>query len=64
MFSAVHIDEKWFFQTKKSEMYYQLSEETDHVPTCKSKRFITKVIFFVVVASLIFADDDNILFDD
>lgn len=59
MFDVVHIDEKWFFQTKESERYYLLPEKTDHVQTCKSKRFITKILFLAAVARPRFDDDDN-----
>ena len=63
MFDVVHIDEKWFFQTKETERYYLLPEETDPVRTCKSKRFITKIMFLAAVARPQFDEDNNILFD-
>nr|XP_017226371.1 PREDICTED: uncharacterized protein LOC108202480 isoform X1 [Daucus carota subsp. sativus] len=63
MFDVVHIDEKWFFQTKETERYYLLPEETDPVRTCKSKRFITKIMFLAAVARPQFDGDNNILFD-
>ncbi|OMO65709.1 hypothetical protein COLO4_31045 [Corchorus olitorius] len=50
MFNQVHIDEKWFFMTRESERYYLLPEEDELVRTCKSKRFITKVMFLAAVA--------------
>lgn len=50
MYNYVHIDEKWFFLTKESERYYLLPEEEEPVCTCKSKRFITKVMFLAAVA--------------
>ncbi|KAL3519040.1 hypothetical protein ACH5RR_021629 [Cinchona calisaya] len=46
----IHIDEKWFFMTKTSEKFYLLPEENDPLHTCKSKKFITKVMFIAVVA--------------
>lgn len=63
MFNVVHIDEKWFYQTKESERYYLLPEESDPIRTCKSKRFITKVMFLAAVARPRFDDDNNTQFD-
>ena len=63
MFDVVHIDEKWFYQTKESERYYLLPEESDPIRTCKSKRFITKVMFLEAVARPRFDDDNNTQFD-
>ncbi|KAH7835801.1 hypothetical protein Vadar_029964 [Vaccinium darrowii] len=50
MYNYVHIDEKWFFMTKESEQFYLLPEEPEPLRTCKSKRFITKVMFLAAVA--------------
>ncbi|KAH7837658.1 hypothetical protein Vadar_016387 [Vaccinium darrowii] len=50
MFNYVHIDEKWFYLTKESERYYLLPKEDEPYRTCKSKRFITKVMFLAAVA--------------
>lgn len=50
MYNSVHIDEKWFFMTKEAERYYLLPEEHEPLRTCKSKRFITKVMFLAAVA--------------
>ncbi|KAL3334207.1 hypothetical protein AABB24_030785 [Solanum stoloniferum] len=52
MFNYVHIGEKWFYLSKKSERYYLLPEEEESNPyhSCKSKTFITKVMFMAVVA--------------
>ncbi len=52
MFDYVHIDEKWFYLTKGLEKYYLLPDEAEPVRSCKSKRFITKVMFLAVVARL------------
>jgi hypothetical protein len=50
MYNMVHIDEKWFYRTKKSENYYLLPDEEDPIRACKSKNFIEKVMFLTVVA--------------
>ncbi len=49
MFDFVHIDEKWFYLTKGSEKYYLLPDEAEPMRSCKSKRFITKVMFLAAV---------------
>ena len=50
MYNIIHIDEKWFYMTKKSENYYLLPDEDDPMRTCKSKNFIGKVMFLVALA--------------
>ena len=50
MYNITHIDEKWFYMTKKSENYYLLPDEDDPMRTCKSKNFIGKVMFLVALA--------------
>ncbi|XP_058191991.1 uncharacterized protein LOC131309348 [Rhododendron vialii] len=50
MYDHVHIDEKWFYLSKVSERYYLLPQEEEPVRTCKSKKFITKVMFLAAVA--------------
>ncbi|XP_050222470.1 uncharacterized protein LOC126672558 [Mercurialis annua] len=50
MYNYVHIDEKWFYMTKVSNKYYLHPEENEPMRTCKSKRFISKVMFLAVVA--------------
>ncbi|KAH7842117.1 hypothetical protein Vadar_001649 [Vaccinium darrowii] len=50
MYNYVHVDEKWFFLSKESERFYLLPEEREPLCTCKSKRFITKVMFLAAVA--------------
>ncbi|XP_022042259.2 uncharacterized protein LOC110944923 [Helianthus annuus] len=50
MFNVVHIDEKWFYLTKPSKRYYLVLDEDELYRTCKSKKFITKVMFLAAVA--------------
>ncbi|XP_074313896.1 uncharacterized protein LOC141649095 [Silene latifolia] len=50
MYYIVHIDEKWFYITKKTEKYYLLPIESDPLRTCQSKNFIGKVMFLVAMA--------------
>lgn len=62
IYNIVHIDEKWFYMTKKSENYYLLPTEDEPVRTCQSKNFIGKVIFLVAMARPRFDDDGNEFF--
>ncbi|KAH6804494.1 hypothetical protein C2S51_032741 [Perilla frutescens var. frutescens] len=50
MHDQIHIDEKWFYMSNTSEKFYLHSEENEPVRTCKSKRFITKIMFLAAVA--------------
>lgn len=50
MMNIVHIDEKWFYMTKTNQKYYlAIDEELPH-RACKSKTFITKIMFLCAVA--------------
>lgn len=62
MNNIIHVDEKWFYMSKKSNHYYLLSHEEDPYRTCKSKNFITKVMFLVAVARPRFDLQGNELF--
>lgn len=50
MYDYVHIDEKWFYLTQSKRSYYVLLDEQEPQRSCKSKRFITKVMFMAAVA--------------
>ncbi|XP_022013709.1 uncharacterized protein LOC110913170 [Helianthus annuus] len=50
MFNVVHIDEKWFYMSKPSKSYYLVPGEDEPLRKCKSKKFITKVMFLAAVA--------------
>lgn len=59
----IHIDEKWFYLKKCKRSYYMLlDEETPH-RTCKSKRFISKVMFMAAVARPRWDPHKKCLFD-
>ncbi|XP_057808852.1 uncharacterized protein LOC131023326 [Salvia miltiorrhiza] len=61
--NTVHIDEKWFYITKTSQRFYLTPEETEPHRTCKSKKFIQKVMFMCAVCRPVFDDDGSCLFD-
>ncbi|KAK9740430.1 hypothetical protein RND81_03G034600 [Saponaria officinalis] len=63
MYDVVHIDEKWFYMTRLSQKYYLLPDEQEPHRTCKSKRFITKVMFMGAVARPRITSDGNVNFD-
>jgi hypothetical protein len=63
MYNTIHIDEKWFQMTKKSENYYLLPDEEEPLRTCKSKNFIGKVMFLVATARPRFDAEQRVLFD-
>ncbi|XP_042027099.1 uncharacterized protein LOC121774260 [Salvia splendens] len=63
MHNIVHIDEKWFYMTKTSDRYYLLPDEDVPYRSCKSKRFITKVMFMAAVSRPLCGPDGEIIFD-
>lgn len=64
MFTYVHIDEKYIFLTKKGEKYCLFPEEhePDSYRSCKSKNFISKVMFMVTAARSRFDENGMKLF--
>ncbi|XP_042028358.1 uncharacterized protein LOC121775342 [Salvia splendens] len=63
MRNVVHIDEKWFYLTKSVDRYYLLPGEEEPPRSCRSKRFITKVMFLCAVSSQHFGPNGVTLFD-
>ncbi|XP_057779850.1 uncharacterized protein LOC130998451 [Salvia miltiorrhiza] len=63
MYNTIHIDEKWFYLTKTKDRYYLMPDEEEPYRTCKSKRFIDKIMFMCAVARPIIDIDGTILFD-
>ncbi|KAF0684572.1 Aste57867_23454 [Aphanomyces stellatus] len=57
MNNHVHLDEKWFYLTKERRTYYLIPGEEGPDRKCKSKRFITKVMFLTAVARPRYVDD-------
>lgn len=62
MHDIVHIDEKWFYLTKKTVKYYMLPHENDPIRSCHSKNFIQKVMFLTAIARPRFDAQGNELF--
>lgn len=50
LYDYVHIDEKWFYLTQAKRSYYIMLDEEEPHRACKSKRFITKVMFMAAIA--------------
>ncbi|XP_057793293.1 uncharacterized protein LOC131009910 [Salvia miltiorrhiza] len=63
MYNTIHIDEKWFYRTKTNDRYYLLPDEGEPYRTCKSKRYIEKIMFMCAVARPIFGLDGRCIFD-
>ncbi|GJX13706.1 hypothetical protein Tco_0205464 [Tanacetum coccineum] len=62
MFDVVHIDEKWFYMSRPSKRYYLVPGENEPLRTCKSKKFMTKVMFLAAVARPRFDASGNEVF--
>jgi hypothetical protein len=63
MLDVVHLDEKWFYLTKTSRRYYLVPGEAEPNRRCKSKRFITKVMFLAAVARPRFVESTGVWWD-
>ncbi|KAK9750176.1 hypothetical protein RND81_02G178500 [Saponaria officinalis] len=63
MSNVIHIDEKWFYMTKPTCKYYIGSDESEPYRSCKSKRYITKVMFLAAVSRPTYKDNGDVLFD-
>ncbi|XP_057791334.1 uncharacterized protein LOC131008478 [Salvia miltiorrhiza] len=63
MHNTVHIDEKWFYITRGSHRYYLAPGEPEPHRTCKSKKFITKIMFMCAVTRPLIAENGTVLFD-
>lgn len=63
MMDVVHIDEKWFYITTISKTFYVSLDEPVPHRQCKSKRFITKVMFMAAVARPRWDPSKNEYFD-
>ncbi|ETW01632.1 hypothetical protein H310_06263 [Aphanomyces invadans] len=50
MWDVVHLDEKWFNADKHCRKEYLVDDETPGTRSCKSKRFLPKVMFLRAVA--------------
>ncbi|XP_038715957.1 uncharacterized protein LOC120009425 [Tripterygium wilfordii] len=59
MYDRIHIDEKWFYISKTSHKYYLHPDEMKPYRTCKSIRFIAKIMFLAAVARPRFDDISN-----
>ncbi|XP_021850422.1 uncharacterized protein [Spinacia oleracea] len=63
MYNIIHLDEKWFYMTKGTQRYYLLPNDLGPYRSCKSKRFITKVMFLCAVARPRFNANGECIFD-
>ncbi|XP_057787677.1 uncharacterized protein LOC131004935 [Salvia miltiorrhiza] len=63
MHNVVHADEKWFYMSKVNHKFYLTPAEIDPHRTCKSKKFIKKVMFLCAVSRPLFDEDVSVLFD-
>ena len=60
---VVHIDEKWFYRTRKNQKFYLGLNEEDPKRTTQNKNYIEKVMFLAAVARPRYDDDGNMTFD-
>ncbi|KAH9143602.1 hypothetical protein AeRB84_012395 [Aphanomyces euteiches] len=63
MHEYVHLDEKWFYLTRETKTFYLVPGERGPERKCKSKRFITKVMFLSAVARPRYIEDTGLWWD-
>ncbi|XP_021858811.2 uncharacterized protein [Spinacia oleracea] len=63
MYDFVHLDEKWFYLSKKSQRSYLAKGEKDKYRSASSSKFIPKVMFTGIVARPRFNEQADCTFD-
>ena len=63
MYDYVHLDEKWFYLSKKSHRVYLAQGEQGKYRAASSSKFIPKVMFTACVARLRFDSEGKCIFD-
>jgi hypothetical protein len=63
MENIIHLDEKWFYATKKDKTYYLLPHKEDPYRTVHNKNSIVKVMFLTAVAKPRYDNKGNCTFD-
>jgi hypothetical protein len=63
MENIIHLDEKWFYATKKDKTYYLLPQEEDPYRTVHTKNSIVKVMFLTAVAKSRYDNEGNCTFN-
>ncbi|XP_074266550.1 uncharacterized protein LOC141589825 [Silene latifolia] len=59
----IHMDEKWFYITQDQAKFFLLCEELNPYRACKSKSFITKVMFMAAVSRPMYDGNGTLVFD-
>lgn len=63
MRNIIHLDEKWYYLTRKNKNYYLLPGENDPHRCVQNKNAIGKVMFLSAVARPRFDEEGNCTFD-
>ncbi|XP_074301398.1 uncharacterized protein LOC141632784 [Silene latifolia] len=63
MSHIIHIDEKWFYTINPKRRYYIGSNEALPYRSCKSKRYITKIMFLAAVPRPTYKENEEVLLD-
>jgi hypothetical protein len=63
MENIIHLDEKWYYATKKGGTYYLLPGEEEPYRTVKNKNSLGKVMFLTAIAKPRYDDEGNCTFD-
>ncbi|XP_056683210.1 uncharacterized protein [Spinacia oleracea] len=63
MYNVIHIDEKWFYMSQKSQKFYLFPWEDEPYRACQNKNYIPKMMFMGCVARPILGTNGEILWD-
>ncbi|XP_010669055.1 uncharacterized protein LOC104886291 [Beta vulgaris subsp. vulgaris] len=63
MYDFVHLDEKWFYLSNKSQRVYLAKNEESQYRAASSSKFIPKVMFTAVVGRPRYNEEDQCTFD-
>ena len=65
MYNVVHIDEKWFYMSRKTQRYYLFPWKEEEPYRCvQNKNFIGKVMFIAAVARPQISTNGEVLWDN
>ncbi|CAH9095869.1 unnamed protein product [Cuscuta epithymum] len=63
MYNVIHIDEKWFYMSQKTQKFYLFPWEEEPYRSCQNKNFIGKVMFLAAVARPHISNLGEVLWD-
>ncbi|XP_021861639.2 uncharacterized protein [Spinacia oleracea] len=63
LYNVIHIDEKWFYMSRKTQRYYLLAGEEEPYRATQNSNYLVKVMFLCGIARPIIGYNGEVLFD-